>query len=204
VVDSHVIAGPMGLRLMTSKTFLRHVSCLVGVSCPVNGVLAQAPVVQHEIIVDRRAPPLTLDDVVRLADAIIVATVVSKQLLSLDPAEYVRTVYMLRVDDVIKAHELLSPVTSVYREGGDVAVGSRVDRFEEVDFPKYEIGSRLVICLAYNQYYQMFQSRFGPDGSYLLTGSAVRPMGTSPLAIAQTNRASTDFIRALKAAAGPQ
>jgi hypothetical protein len=150
------------------------------------------------------APPLTLNDTVSGSDAIIVGTVLSKRLLSLDPDDPVRTVYSIRVSDVIKSHEFLSGLLDVYRDGGDQIVGPSVVRTEEVGFPPYEVGGQYVICLAYNQYARMFQSRFGPEGSYSLTAAVVRPMGTSPLALAQTDREPADFIRALKAATGPQ
>jgi hypothetical protein len=157
------------------------------------------PIVVTEIHVDGLPPPKSLTAAAHAADAIGLVTVLSSRAMTPPMADFARTIYSIRVDDQIKSHSMFTPFVDIFRDGGDVDEGSQINRYIEVDFPRYKEGSQYVLLLAYNQHYNMFQPASGAESSFEIGPSQlVVPLGHSLLAQAQRGRSSSAFIAQLK------
>lgn len=160
----------------------------------------QKPTIITEVRVDRAAPAATLAAAVRSAPAIALVTVLSSRLFQPPNGATIRTVYAVRVDDVIKPQTMLTGFVDVYRVGGEIDEGAHINKYVEVGFPPYVLNRQYVLFMNFNTYFEMFQPTGGPDASYEINASGqVVPMGPSLLAQAQRGKSASAFVAELKA-----
>src|SRR3954463_15208069 len=109
-------------------------------------------ITSSDIIVDYLAPPVTLEDAVNGAAAIVIATVSEERTLQptingADP----RLVYTVTVSQVLRPHRNLTlPQFNLYRFGADVDGGDRIVRKLEIGFPRFLPHHEYLMFLSWN------------------------------------------------------
>lgn len=155
------------------------------------------PVVTSETIVDRIAPPRTLEEAVQAAAAIVVAVAQTERTYQppIDGSS-TRVIYQMNVQQVLRTHPALTTgEVDVYRVGGDTDLGDHIVRRVERGFPGFLSGRTYLLLLSWNQVLQGFEPRFGPNGVFeLFPDGRIETPGQAPFAREQTTRTAAALL----------
>lgn len=142
---------------------------------------APKPLVAEPSIVDRAAPPATLEE---LGDVDLVARVrivrATARERSLGEGYVVReTVYTAEVQDAGRMRRQL-PATrqiEIVMPGGDFEEADVIRRFGDPDNPPLEAGARYLLALRWNALIDAYVLPFGPDSVFELVNDRIEPRG---------------------------
>lgn len=153
------------------------------------------------IVVDRRAPPPSLRDAVRVADLVAVVRVKNKEYRS-DPS-MPRTVFQAEVVEVLSNPANL-PVGSqihILRDGGVITINGKAALQEELGFPEWPIGVRLVGFFGWSVRDQVFYPMSGPDYTYEEDGSGrARTLGRGRVARSLLGKPFGEVVASIRSA----
>jgi hypothetical protein len=160
------------------------------------------------IFADYDAPPVQLDQLTTVADAVAVFRIEGIRFESSDDAKVGRardvTRYDVRLVETLKPYAML-PATegtlTITRLGGQHTENGKTVRSAVRGFEDFQQNGEYVLFLTWNTRTNDFDIAYGPNGSYqLLPSGVVRPLGRSEVATKQEGKGKGSFLQELRIA----
>jgi hypothetical protein len=166
---------------------------------------AQAPKVMP-LAIDYAPAPASWEDLAKIADAVAVVHLKSRITQDKPRASGSRDIvsrFSAEVVEVLKDNQRfpLAGVIDIYRAGGTIDTPDGRVTYAERLFPQWVPGMTLVVFLEWRDNDQGYRLVIvGPDAAYELDADTnkVRTHGVGPLAKAQKDRGSTEFVAELR------
>jgi hypothetical protein len=161
------------------------------------------PVVEVPIEVSYSAPPATLEDATRSADAVVLVRIRgSRPYQPSISGATLRTAYQIDVLETLKLDSRLTPDSVVFRFGGDEDKGTHIRQLRESSFPAFRPGQEYVLFLKWNSVLEGFETSGGPNTAFeILSDGTVQSPGKAAFARGQAGKSKSMFLTAVRSAA---
>lgn len=195
---SAVATGSEGDIVMRSK-FFGAWSVFVTALCALVG--AQQLERAVPLAVDYKAPPSSLRDAVRAADLVAIVRVTNKQYRSTPSGA--TTEFEAQVVEVLSNPQNLSVGSHIriFRNGGVITVNGKKALQEELRFPEWPLGVRLIGLYGWSDQDQVFYPLSGPNFSYEEDGSGrAKTLGQGRVARSLHGKPFNEVVASIRSA----